>query len=143
MCSLVLLTLLMLVLLLERLLPLEQHVVSQLYFLLAFIIVLQVCVLLALKSPQELKVLFLQCPIRAQVSFEVYHSLGSLGPALAYSLMALLNNTAVHHRIRRIDVEDVIGLPSKCQFAHWPQFHTEVEFIFVYLRQCQLLDLLW
>lgn len=58
MSSLVLLTLLMLVLLLERLLPLEQHVVSQLYFLLAFIIILQVCVLLALKSPQELEVLF-------------------------------------------------------------------------------------
>jgi hypothetical protein len=55
--SLILLTLLMPVLLLERLLPLEQHVVSQLYFLLAFIIVLQVCVLLALKSPQELEVL--------------------------------------------------------------------------------------
>jgi hypothetical protein len=57
--------------------------------------------------------------------------------------MALLNNTAVHHPLCRIDVKDVIGLPSKCQFAHWPQFYTEVESIFVYLRQCQLLDLLW
>lgn len=61
---------------------------------------------------------------------------------------ALLSNTAVHHRIRRIDVKDVIGLSSKCQFAHWSQFYTEVEsiylllYIFIYLRQCQLLDLL-
>ena len=56
-CSFVLLTLFIAVLLLERLLPLEQHIVSQLYFLLTFVIVLQVCILLALKSPQELEML--------------------------------------------------------------------------------------
>jgi len=61
--------------------------------------------------------------------------------------MALLNNTAVHHRIHRIDVKDVIGLSSKCQFAHlivlWSHFPAEAGSVFIYLRQCQLLGLLW